>query len=859
MRCIPIALILLVLNFNVLSAEIPVYSADDSKEFMTTWLLCGPFPNPFADHESPIPNQRPGFKTDFLEEHGGEANLQVSVGQTEHYADYLAYWLVHNDDDFSVNLDEAISPKDNVFAYAYCEIESPDKQVRSLALGSNDGIRAWLNGEEVLNRPVERGLQTDEDLIPIVLKPGRNRLLLKLWESEGLWEFSCRLLDFDPKRHLERGDLFQIETNSNGEAQLVICSSESALREIIKSLELSAYTQIPAGRKIYSGGWSGFTRTVIGVSSKTYGEYVLKLQAELLGGVTHTEEMQFTAGPRVEYSLFSAGHSDYSIVIGADASDSERWAAGELRHWLREISGADFPIVDDTMSGRMREIVVGFNHRAKELLGEKATAPDDEDESFVYRNIGPSIVIWGGKQRGTMYGVMEFLERELGCRWYTSRVSVIPKRDCHQFHLLYHTESPGLRVRNDFYFEAFDPIWAARNKMNGAMNVRTQPGEVESYWGVHTFRQFVPPQEFFDEHPEYYSLIDGKRVHEQGQLCLTNPDVLRIVTERVKNVMRSRPQYLIYSVSQNDCHQPCQCDTCQAIAKREGSESGPLLWFVNQIAENVEQEFPDKFIGTLAYVYTRKPCKTIRPRQNVVIRLCSIECCFAHDFLSCPENASFLSDLKGWAEIAPHLYIWDYVVNFTHYIMPFPNFRVLQSNLQTYRDHKAIGVMEQAAYQSRGGEFAELRAYVLAKLLWNPDCDVEAVIDDFCYGYYGRSGQYIRAYFDYLHDRITPDTHVSLGITPGHAIFADPFVSEADALFDKAEAVAPDDTILHRVEMARLPLLYLKCKRQPKLSLRDGSYDRFCEIVEREGITHYAEGGAPHRELFHAEMMALRE
>src|SRR5690606_9364691 len=134
----------------------------------------------------------------------------------------------------------------------------------------------------------------------------------------------------------------------------------------------------------------------------------------------------------------------------------------------------------------------------------------------------------------------------------------------------------------------------------------------------------------------------------------------------------------IYSVSQNDWHKPCQCDNCQSIALYEESESGPVIWFVNQIADAVKDEFPDKFIGTLAYQYTRKPCKTLRPRENVVIRLCSIECCFAHDFLSCPQNQDFVEDAKGWAAIAPHLYVWDYVVNFSHYIMPNPNFPVLQ-------------------------------------------------------------------------------------------------------------------------------------------------------------------------------------
>ena len=322
--------------------------------------------------------------------------------------------------------------------------------------------------------------------------------------------------------------------------------------------------------------------------------------------------------------------------------------------------------------------------------------------------------------------------------------------------------------------------------------------------------------------------------------------------------MRELPEYLIYDVSQNDWNNPCECHDCQAVVDREGSQSGPIIQFVNQVADSLKAEFPDKFIGTLAYSYTRKPPKTLKPRDNVVVRFCSIECCFAHDFMSCPQNKTFVEDMNGWAAISPHIYIWDYVVNFSHYILPFPNFRVLQPNIRFFRDHKAIGIMEQAAYQSRGGEFAELRAYLIAKLLWHPETEVESVINDFMYGYYGRAGEYVRAYFDLLHSRLTPDTHIHLGLQHDDRLFSDEFVRQAEALFDQADAVADTEEIRHRVEMARLPVMYLNCRRNPVIARQNGTYARFSEIVQREGITHYAEAGEPHKKAFHAEVEAAK-
>jgi hypothetical protein len=440
-----------------------------------------------------------------------------------------------------------------------------------------------------------------------------------------------------------------------------------------------------------------------------------------------------------------------------------------------------------------------------------------------------------------MYGVMSFLEKEMGCRWYTSSVSVIPEKNEYRFTWLQHSEAPGIRVRNDFYYEAFDPLWAARNRMNGRMSFQHQPGGVECYWGVHTFFGLVPPAEFYSDHPEYYSLIDGKRIYERAQLCLSNPEVLRIVIERIKKRMNDNPEYLIYDVSQMDWRNPCQCSKCQEIVSREGSESGIIIWFVNQVAEAVEKEFPGKFIGTLAYQYTRTPPKNVRPRENVVVRLCSIEACVSHTLESCPENRSFMDDLKGWSVISPHLYIWDYVVNFARYIMPYPNFYVLQSNIRSFRDNKAIGIMEQAAYQSRGGEFAELKSYLISRLLWNPDCNVEEVLNDFIYGYYGRSGKFIREYFDLVHSRITPETHMHIRLTPEDKLFSDDFVHQSLNLLQQAEKVADNEEILRRVEMASLPILYLKCKRTPVVARYDGTYEKFSRIAVREKITHYAE------------------
>lgn len=546
--------------------------------------------------------------------------------------------------------------------------------------------------------------------------------------------------------------------------------------------------------------------------------------------------------------------SSYRIELNEDASDSERWAATELQHWLYEISNEYVPMLGMNKTYTGGKIVLGYNDTVKSKTG--AAAPADSDETYHYFSKDGNVYIYGGKERGTMYGVFSFLENEFGCRWYTPQVNLIPAKPQLSFGTYDYKESAGIQVRNNFYFEAFDTTWATRNKMNGRMFLwdpkripndggfyKEQPGGEETYWSVHTFFPLMPPDEFFDKHPEYYSLINGKRIHERAQLCLSNKDVLKIITERIKENIRKYPKFLIYDVSQNDWRNPCQCDKCQAIVKREGGgeESGIIIWFVNQVAQSIEKEFPDKMVGTLAYQYTRTPPKNIKPRQNVVVRLCPIEACVAHPLNACPENKSFLNDLQTWAGISPHLYIWDYVVNFAHYIMPYPNFYVLQPNIKTFRDNKTIGIMEQANHQSRGGEFEDLKCYVIAKLLWNPECDMEEVVNDFIYGYYGRSGRYIREYFDTVHALVKPDTHMHIRFEANDKMFSDEFVQKSLSIFEKACKVADNQEVLSRVELVLLSVLYLKCRRSPAIARADGTYEKLLSIVQKEGITHFAE------------------
>lgn len=532
------------------------------------------------------------------------------------------------------------------------------------------------------------------------------------------------------------------------------------------------------------------------------------------------------------YKLFDNSHTKYQIAVAADASESEQTAARELSLYLQEAGGVTVPVTND-LSAKGPRIYVGLNERTRQLIGDIRVA--DTDESFTYRSVGRDIVIYGGRLRGTMYGVFAFLENEFGIRWYTPDCTKVPKLKKYTFTSLNHSERPALQYRYTNYYSTTNaPAWSAHNRENMKWTARrTEYGNLESYWNAHTMGQFVSPKEFFATHPEYFALRNGKRDGKDTQLCLTNPDVLRLCTERLLKAINDNPLARIYSLSQNDNKRPCECDRCKAVEKQYGGHSGLIVWFVNQVADVVKQQYPDKYVGTFAYQYTRKPPVGITPRDNVVIRLCDIECCFAHP-LSAPCNRDFMTDLQGWSRLAPHLFIWDYIVDYSRYIMPWPNFQVLGPNIKTFSTNKAIGVFEEAQYQSPGGEFEPMKNWVVCKLLWNPELSLDSLVRDFTTGYYGKAAPQIYAYYKLWQSVVKPDTHFGIYIKKDHMIYQDKALcKQASDLVDQAMSLAEDSVVRGRVEHVKLQMLYLWSEKYPKESLADGTWDEFKRLARK--------------------------
>ena len=453
--------------------------------------------------------------------------------------------------------------------------------------------------------------------------------------------------------------------------------------------------------------------------------------------------------------------TDVSIISGE--SETEQLAAAELKKHLEikgvSVGSGSFPItlsIDPTLGDD-----------AYRIEGSARLTPEENRAEFVN--------ITGGNGRGVYYGVVRFLEEYAGTRFFT-------------YELETHTADPvtlpqSFSIEYEPVFEyrytswtamSKDPLFCVKSGMNG------NHGGITDNMGGHI------------------SYASGLGVHTLGTLsettypypgyapnpCLSDPAVLATVIKNVRAALEKDPNVNIISVSQTDKEEYCTCDTCAAIDEAEGSHMGTLLRFVNAVAEDIAEDYPNVTVDTLAYKYTRKAPSITKPRENVCIRLCSIECHFNHPFTTetCTTCSAFCNDLVEWSKICENIYVWDYTTDFSYYLSFFPNLHVLRENMRFYAEHNVRGMFCQGNSQGPSGEFGELRAFLLAKLMMYPYMSEEeyyALMDEFLAAYYGGGWTYIRQYIDTLSEFALKGD--------GHTIYHAPFTAISEYIYRALE------------------------------------------------------------------------
>ena len=499
------------------------------------------------------------------------------------------------------------------------------------------------------------------------------------------------------------------------------------------------------------------------------------------------------SGAHAQMTFVKEGKAVSRIIV-ADKDTINRKAADLLQDFVQRISGARLPIVENAKA-KKGDIVIG--------QGNTEGLTEDGFRLATQEGI---LRISSGGDKGAIYGVVTLLDDYLGVEYYTAHTYTLEKKPTIEIPELDRAENPSFRYRQtQSYAIQEDPIYKMWFRLE-------EPNEVfaNNLW-VHTFDKILPSAEFGESHPEYYSYINGeRRPGAASQWCLTNPEVFEIVAHRVDSIFRANPDKKMISISQNDGNfTNCTCPACKALDEQEGgTPSGSLIHFLNKLAAR----FPDKEFSTLAYLFTMHPPKQVKPLPNVNIMLCDIDCRREVPLTDNASGQDFMRAMEGWSKISNNIFVWDYGINFDCYLSPFPNFPILQKNMQLFKDHHVTMHFSQIA-GSKCGTFTEMRAYIVSKLMWNTQQDVDSLMKQFMQGYYGAAAPYLYQYEKLLEGALlgsgqdlwifdSPVSHKK-GMLNAHCL------KRYNELFDQAEkAVADSPELLDRVRIERLTLQY---------------------------------------------------
>jgi hypothetical protein len=558
-------------------------------------------------------------------------------------------------------------------------------------------------------------------------------------------------------------------------------------------------------------------------------------------------------GEAVSLPLARDGVTDYVIVLPENPTGQQRRAGDELQLWLGEITGAKFPIVSDTEPVRPHELCIGETRRS---LPDSAAKPPIE--GYTIAADGERVFLLGGANPGPLAAVLALLEEDLGVRWYgperergnwaqnSSMLNAkrwpmgkvrVPKQKTLVARVVPRTRAPKFPIRHLMWQRSYSP-WGVRNRVNGGFATGYgQHSYLHGGYFVHTFHHLVPPKTYFADHPDYFALINGKRKWENAQICLSNPEVATVAAETIAKSLRGIPESQrrskhLVSVSAMDWEGDCQCDACQKARQELGGYSGLQLTFVNRVAEAVAPEFPWVTITTLAYRQSKQPPTVpIKAHPNVAVRFCTD---FGASFnwpyhslydVQIPDLAEQRRWYEDWQKISPRMHLWIYPHQYRHPLAPTPNIRAVVDNLRFFCEHHAESVFVQ---QSAGLDYgrADMRYWLFAKLMWDPTRNVEDLIRDFVWGYYGASAPAVYEYEKLLWNQCLSYTDFSRKRNWIHAIhnedmYRHGFADKAREILGRAAKTSQTDEERTRVARLLIGVPYVESV-QLYMQMRDG-------------------------------------
>ncbi len=530
-------------------------------------------------------------------------------------------------------------------------------------------------------------------------------------------------------------------------------------------------------------------------------------------------------GKKSKITLLHNGMPARKILIPAQPSTISEKAARLLQQALFKGTGKRFPIIRDNQKYAGPVFSIGNT----KLYQQSDIKPEHplQYEGYLIKIKNNNLFLIGGRLHGAISAVIALIEEDFGGRLYSRQEGLLMPKLPATITVAQRQYVPCFPIRTMFQFESFDKEFQLFNRV-GAFT--SSYDKIPQNWGgsiklpkqyfVHTFAKLLPNELYFKKHPEYFSLVDGKRKKQGhsggGEMCLTNPDVRRIVLKKVLNELKTYHTYGLFDISANDNTSKsfCECPQCSKLFKKEGSEAGPLIDFVNYIATEVAKVYPNVKITTLAYKETRQPPAHLKPNKHVIVRLANDSALYPYPICYVAEDKRFCSAVANWRKLGAKLFIWDYMVSFLAWPMPRPNLEVIGKNIDFYAAHGIYGLFLQSSHYGVGENQGKLRAWVYAHKMWDPSRRMSDLIRDFNYGYFGKAAPLMQQYNDLLEQewRQFHRTHKFKTVF----VFSKNYYPKARKIFDQALAMTADNPILKaKIELEFVSILFFRLQTMP--------------------------------------------
>lgn len=550
---------------------------------------------------------------------------------------------------------------------------------------------------------------------------------------------------------------------------------------------------------------------------------------------------------RAEVLITEGGKPRARIVVADAPTEQALNGARALSAILDRISGAALPIVHESEPGDGPRILVGRSKAVDALGIEVPTGhtPEMKEETILIKSVGTDLVLLGNEDwnyHGTLFAVYDFLEQDLGCRWFFPGAygEVLPASPTVRVGAIDRVEHPSFRIR-DIWYSGWMPVsetdrtefieWYERNKLS-KLDL-SLPGDG-------TIMALAPADQYFDAHPEIYA-VDEKGNRMRDMMCMTEPEGVRIAAETIKKAFRDDPEMLTFGFAPPDGHPMCYCKNCQSffpgfVGKGYGDPSLSDLWFhfANGVAKEVYKEFPKRWVLTNGYANRVRPPESTGPLSpNLGIQSAMLGTCNIHRTGDprCWQRTLYQQVLERWTHDLDPIIIYDYDPGKAVDNLPFPALHCLKHDLPWFRDKGVWGFWTEG---NNAWMVTYLNYYIRARLMWDADADVDALVREFCQQFYGAAADSVEQYIWTLEDAVeATTTHERWGELMQWSLILPPVAEKLNALMAEAEKAAATSPYQERVHVLRLTHDHMMAYLAMEDAAVDGDYGAAVKQAER--------------------------